>query len=276
MSWTEKQPRAATRRAGVTLLELIVVMAVMSVAVAMFTSMVLHTTRQRGINRENAVASNAARTILEEMRNEDFREVFARYNGDPSDDPGGAGTAPGDRFVVRGLTPQPGDPDGIAGEIHFPVIYDDPKPPASWGHTTLDLLGLELDLGVLGPLGEDLGEVLGGLGGGLLGGGLLGGGGGLLGGGGGLLGGGGGEEGEDLGLPGGGVGLAHYTLREDFSSPRMGLPRDLNGDSLIDDCDHSADYIILPVHVEVEWRGKFGPRRFDLYTQFAALAREDG
>jgi hypothetical protein len=70
--------------------------------------------------------------------------------------------------------------------------------------------------------------------------------------------------------------VKHYTLREDFVSPRMGLPRDLNGDSLIDDCDHSSDYIILPVHVEVVWRGKFGPRRFDLYTEIAVFAREGG
>jgi prepilin-type N-terminal cleavage/methylation domain-containing protein len=273
MRWRENYPRAATgrRRAGVTLLELIVVMAVLTVAVTMFTSMVVHTTRQRGINRENAIASNAARTIVELMRNRDFSAVFALYNGDPSDDPGGPGTAPGNLFAVPGLTPLANDADGIAGEIHLPVIQtEEEKPPSTWGTTTLDVL----TLGTVDTALEDLG--LGGGGGGG-GGGLLGGGGG-----GGLLGGGGGGG----GLPGGGGGGGannggaeagvHYTLREDFQDKRMGLPRDLNGDSLIDDCDHSQDYIILPVHVEVVWRGQFGPRHYDLYTQLAVLAKEGG
>ena len=250
----------ARRKAGVTLLELIVVMAVLTVAVTMFTSMVVHTTRQRGINRENAIASNAARTIIERMRNEDFREVFALYNPDPSDDPGGAGTAPGNLFAVIGLTPLAQDLDGFAGEIHLPVIAtEEEKPPSTWGSTTLDLLSLG---------GGLLGGVVGELGGGSGGSGGSGGGGGLLGG----LGLGGGSGG---GGSGGAAGI-HYPLREDCIDARLGLPRDLNGDSLVDDCDHSEDYIILPVRVEVSWRGRFGARSFSLYTQIAAFAKEEG
>jgi len=30
------------------------------------------------------------------------------------------------------------------------------------------------------------------------------------------------------------------------------------------------------VRVEVTWRGRFGPRTFNLYTQIAAFAKEDG
>jgi prepilin-type N-terminal cleavage/methylation domain-containing protein len=242
MRSSERHPRAAESRgrAGFTLLELIVVMAVLTVAVTMFTSMVVHTTRQRGINRENAIAANAARTIVELMRNEKLSDVFALYNGDASDDPDGPGTGPGSTFAVPGLTPLDGDADGLAGEVHLPVIgAEEEKPPATWGTTTLDIL----TLGLLGTL---------------------------------FTGGGGGGKKGKLAGGGGGSPALHYTLREDFQDARMGLPRDLNGDSLIDDCDHSLDYLILPVHVEIVWRGRFGPRRYDLYTQLAVLAKEGG
>ena len=66
----------------------------------------------------------------------------------------------------------------------------------------------------------------------------------------------------------------NYFLREDYVDERMGMPRDLNGDSLIDELDHADDYTVLPVHVEIEWRGTFGPRRLDLYTQIALLSKE--
>jgi hypothetical protein len=51
--------------------------------------------------------------------------VFARYNADPADDPGVAGTAPGNAFECPGLNVVPGDPDGLAGEILFPVVGGD-------------------------------------------------------------------------------------------------------------------------------------------------------
>jgi len=44
-------------------------------------------------------------------------------------------------------------------------------------------------------------------------------------------------------------------LREDSELKALGLPRDLNGDGAIDSGDHSADYILLPVLVRVEWTG---------------------
>jgi type II secretory pathway pseudopilin PulG len=240
-----------------TFIELLVVMAVMTVAITMFTSMVVQTARQRGINRENAIASNAARTMVELMRNEDFRDAFALYNSNPADDPGGAGTAPGSAFAVPQLTALASDPDGLAGEILLPVIVEETeKGTATWGVTTLDTTAVtEVLDGLLGAVGGLLG---GGGGGGLLGGG-----------GGGLLGGGGGGGG------GGGTGV-YYTLREDFVDARLGLPRDLNGDSLIDDLDHSLDYVVLPVHVRISWRGAFGPRHYDLYTQIARFAKVGG
>lgn len=55
-------------------------------------------------------------------------------------------------------------------------------------------------------------------------------------------------------------------LREDYSDPKMGMPRDLNGDNIIDTNDHSADYEILPVKVVVEWQGVMGLQRIEYNT----------
>jgi type II secretory pathway pseudopilin PulG len=178
-----------------TLIELLVAMTVMTVAVTMLTSMVVHTTRQRGINRENMIASNAARVQVELMRNESFQDVFALYNAEQGDDPLGAGTAPGHRFEVYGLTPLPDSADGRVGEVFFPV----------------------------GPGAED----------------------------------------------------AVTLLREDVVDKRLGMPRDLNGDDIVDEGGHGEDYVVLPVRVRVEWRGDFGPRKLDLYTQLTQFKVEE-
>ena len=229
-------------RAGLTFIELLVVMSVLTVAVTMFTSMVIHMSRQRVINRENAIAANAARTVVELMRNEPFRDIYPLYNEDSGDDPGGPGTAPGHRFAVNGLPPLPGWPDNLVGTIRFPVVAEERvKETVTWGERDADSM-----------------ETLGG------------GGGGMGGGGGGMTGG------------GGGGGSAqpspqnfNYFLREDYVDARMGMPRDLNGDSLIDDLDHGEDYIVLPVHIEIQWAGQFGPRMFELYSQIAYMARQE-
>ncbi len=230
-----------------TFIEMMVVMAVMTVAVSMFTSMVMATARQRGINRENAIAANAARTKIELMRNEEFLEIFRLFNQDKSDDPDGAGTGPGHRFFVYGLDPLPGNPDGLVGQINFPVIeVQGTGKGKSKGWIYLDD-------------GGAAGFEMGGGGGLEFGGGGFGGGSALQ-----AMGAGGGGG-------GGGAGVKTYQLREDYVDARMGMPRDLNGDNFIDDLDHVEDYIVLPVHIEIEWRGRFGPRRLDLYSQIAAF-----
>jgi type II secretory pathway pseudopilin PulG len=45
------------------------------------------------------------------------------------------------------------------------------------------------------------------------------------------------------------------TLREDTAEPLLSMPRDLDGDGIVDNTDHSGDYGILLVVVRVEWRG---------------------
>lgn len=56
-------------------------------------------------------------------------------------------------------------------------------------------------------------------------------------------------------------------LREDVQFTALGLPRDLDGDGLIDGANHKGDYLILPVTVRVEWQGASGPS----YVEFKTL-----
>ncbi len=69
---------------------------------------------------------------------------------------------------------------------------------------------------------------------------------------------------------------ATSELREDFVDATLGLPRDLNGDSMIDDQDHALDYLILPVRVEIEWEGRFGPRRMQISTMLTDIRKAGG
>lgn len=51
-----------------------------------------------------------------------------------------------------------------------------------------------------------------------------------------------------------------FALREDIIDARIGMPRDLDLDGVIDGEDHSGNYRVLPVYVRIEWRGPTGPR----------------
>lgn len=101
-------------------------------------------------NREIALATAAARGIIENLYAADIERVFALYNAEAADDPDGSGTAPGAFFTVDGLPVRPGDADGLAGEIEFPV------PDGSPGELREDLphaqLGMPLDLDLDGAL----------------------------------------------------------------------------------------------------------------------------
>ncbi|MEN8148871.1 MAG: hypothetical protein ABFS86_03555 [Planctomycetota bacterium] len=55
-------------------------------------------------------------------------------------------------------------------------------------------------------------------------------------------------------------------LREDVKDATLGMPRDLNGDGVIDSENHAQDYVLLPVRIRVEWRGMTGERSYDLHT----------
>ena len=57
-----------------------------------------------------------------------------------------------------------------------------------------------------------------------------------------------------------------YSLREDVTDQALGMPRDLNGDGVIDSENHADDYVLLPVRVRVNWKGVTGERSFEVCT----------
>ena len=65
-------------------------------------------------------------------------------------------------------------------------------------------------------------------------------------------------------FPGNGV-----ELREDFIDPELGMQRDLNGDTNIDNANHAADYNVLPVRIRIDWAGARGNRRVEIITVLA-------
>jgi prepilin-type N-terminal cleavage/methylation domain-containing protein len=116
-----------SRRAGFTLLEVMFASAVLAIAISGAASAMISAIELDRVNRETALATQAARAILEQVQDADFAEVYALYNQDPADDPPAAvatNGVPGPSFQVAGLSAQPADPDGNAGELIFPAVLD--------------------------------------------------------------------------------------------------------------------------------------------------------
>jgi type II secretory pathway pseudopilin PulG len=113
------QRRPKHRRAGFTVLEVTVASGVLVIGLLGMASSLAASLRLIEVNRETMVAHQAARGLAEEMQNGTFSQVFANYNSDPSDDPGGAGRGKGQSFKVTGLR---GKSSGQgAGRVEFPV-----------------------------------------------------------------------------------------------------------------------------------------------------------
>ncbi len=111
-------------RRGFTLLELMIVMSVLLVAFLAMSQTLVTSIKLTSVNRESALAADGIRERVEILQGvEEFSELFALYNANPDDDPGGVpGSAPGSGFAVDGLRLVEGDPDGFVGEIVFPTI----------------------------------------------------------------------------------------------------------------------------------------------------------
>jgi len=62
-------------------------------------------------------------------------------------------------------------------------------------------------------------------------------------------------------------------LLESVDNAALGMPRDLNGDLIIDQADHTLDHIVLPVRIRLRWDGKAGIRTFELQTMLADLEK---
>ncbi|MDA1264993.1 MAG: hypothetical protein O2816_07940 [Planctomycetota bacterium] len=174
-----------------TLIEVMISILILTVAVYLLSSTVTAAIGHSEVKRERGIAVEAAANLIEQLHAQEFEDLWALYNEDPSDDPQGSGTAPGRHFAVPGLDAMEADVDGLVGEVVMPVKKSEPG----------------------------------------------------------------------------------FALREDEIAAELGLPRDLNGDLLIDDQDHSGDYIVLPVIVRVSWTGKAGNRQFEIATMLAKLKK---
>ena len=113
--------RRRTGRSGMTLLEIAVGIAVLVTGIMGFAQTMVVVQRGHQRTREVGRATQAARQVIERIQAEAFAEAFRVYNGDPADDPAGAGTAPGKNFAVPGLSALLNDPDGLPGEVIFPT-----------------------------------------------------------------------------------------------------------------------------------------------------------
>ena len=201
------------RRAGFTVVELIITMAILVVASGILARTLAGTSGMRTVNRENSLSIEGGRQVLEQMRDQEYRDLFVLYNADPQDDPMGVGTAPGATFAIAGLEALPAA-GGQHGEIEMPAMLVEVPVEGGGGQQMM--------------MGE--GE----------------------------------SEPETKWV---------WQLREDFVDDELGMPRDLNGDNVIDSKDHSEDYIILPVRVRMSWEGLGGTRTTQLHTMFTEFTK---
>ncbi len=172
--------RTLRPRSGFALIDVCVALLVLAVAVGALVGTMFSALRLDQVNESRAAANQALRTVLEDMKAQEFSTVYAAFNTSSADDP---------------------NPD-----------YD--------YKTALDLKG-KLPAGACGS--APVAQVV--------------------------------FPEDELG-----------ALREDTVDPSLGLPRDLNGDDVIDGNDHSADYKLLPVTVKLEWESPSGPQKIQVAT----------
>lgn len=94
---------------------------VLVVALIAFSQGLVNSSQNASSQRKRDLGIEGARRVLERIQSEDIAQVFALYNSDGADDPGGAGTAPGPNFAVDGLNELASDADGFVGQVLFPV-----------------------------------------------------------------------------------------------------------------------------------------------------------
>jgi prepilin-type N-terminal cleavage/methylation domain-containing protein len=120
-----QRTRSRARR-GLTLLELVCSIAVLTLGISGLARVTLGLQRAGSASRETELATQAARAMLERIQAESFAQAFRSFNATGADDPGGVNTAPGASFAVAGLRALPNDADGQPGEIVFPTVAAQP------------------------------------------------------------------------------------------------------------------------------------------------------
>ncbi len=116
--------RPRRTRTGFSLVEVLLAAVILTVAVTGIAGSVLSALALNRVNRETALAQQAARRVIEEVSSVPFNQAFACYNADAGDDAGLLIAARGPGFAVPGLQPLAGDPDGMCGRVIFPTIVN--------------------------------------------------------------------------------------------------------------------------------------------------------
>ena len=111
--------RIRSARAGMTMLEIAIAVTVLAVGLGSAVYSLLTASALERSTREQALALQAAESCLETLQGTEFDKTFVAFNGTAADDEPGV-ASPGNDFDVVGLSPWPGDPDGLPGEIVFP------------------------------------------------------------------------------------------------------------------------------------------------------------
>ncbi|MFT5734724.1 MAG: hypothetical protein ACI8WY_003407 [Planctomycetota bacterium] len=116
---------ARARQSGLGLIELMIAGSVFVIGALSAVRLFASSIDVERSNQETAVATEATRRVLEQLEaHPDPAAMFALHNASPDDDPVGlvpiAGAVLG-AFVVDGLQPLAGIPDGAVGSIVFPV-----------------------------------------------------------------------------------------------------------------------------------------------------------
>jgi hypothetical protein len=105
--------------AGLSLIELLMAGAFLAVAACGMSAVLAGSLGMTAVNKETALARNAAQRMLEELQNVPPGDVFTTFNHIIDDDPLGDGTAPGGLFSVK-TKPAPVSVSSMFGEIIFP------------------------------------------------------------------------------------------------------------------------------------------------------------
>ncbi len=103
------------------MLELVFAIAVLLIGLLGYSRTLVESAELEDLNRETALATEAARRVVESLYGTPFAELYARFNGEPGDDGLATGPAPGHLFAVAGLGLRAGDADGNQGEVIFPT-----------------------------------------------------------------------------------------------------------------------------------------------------------
>lgn len=109
MNIGSKSPRRrGNARQGFAIADAVVAMLLLTVAIGGLAGSVAYGLRLHRTNREAAIAEQAARAILADLRSVPFEDVFATFAADPD-------------IEVEGLNPRPDDADGMVAELVFPT-----------------------------------------------------------------------------------------------------------------------------------------------------------